>query len=1094
MQVHRFGKLVSGAASAVEQPSGHLLSPRLFVKDSKNHILFLIDTGSDVSVIPKKFAPNPEISVKYNLNAVNNSPITTYGIKELFIDLNLGEIHRWNLIVADVTTPILGADFLTAHHLLPDLKLKKLVNGINLCSVKCLTKSFVQNSVHLVTADINSNLVSKFPSVFKPPQYQKNPPHSVQHQIITTGLPIYEKPRRLHPQQHDIVKKTFNDMVNLGICQPSNSDWASPLVIINKQTKVRIAGDYRKLNNQTVPDRYPLPNLHDSTQRLAGKCTFSTIDLIRAFHNIPIFPDHKSKTAVISPIGLYEYNRMPFGLRNAPSTFQRFMDTVLKDLNFVFCYIDDILVFSNDNEEHLNHLNLLFERLEKFGLSINAEKCSFFREEVNFLGHHISPSGFRPTEEKIEFFKTLSPPTTISGLRSILGIFNFYRRFNKNASKYLAPLNDLLKGHTKKKDKSQIAWNSNLKADFEKCRESFINFTLLTFPNENAELLLTTDASGTAVGAVLEQIINNEKQPLGFFSKKLDETKQKYSTYDRELYAVYLAIEHFEYFLEGRDFTIATDHKPLVHIFTTNKRSKLERRARHIEYISQFTNKIIHISGSSNLIADRLSRPEINAINSQHSIITSNTISDFQKQDPEIENIKNQGYRDHIIQEIFFENSEKNSELKPLLCSFFNNVNRPLVPKQLRQPIFTQIHNLAHTGLKSTLKLIRSKFFWPQMTTDIKLWCKTCIQCQKCKITRHTKSQLCSFPSSDRFEHVHLDIVGPLPNSQGFRYLCTFIDRATSWIEAIPLQGITAEQVALTFMENWVSRFGTPLKLTTDRGAQFRSDLFNELCKFIGTLHISTTAYHPQSNGMVERFHRILKASIKCTQKSWTACLPTVLLGLRTAPRDEKGISCAEMTFGTQLRLPGEFYTSSEKIADGSEFVAQLRRTFQAIGPRTRSDKPSNKIFIPKDLESCDRVFVRVDRVKSPLEAPYCGPFTVIKRNKKFFTLDIKDKHDTVSIDRLKPAFELNSQIDVTPSFNIKLKADRPSFFSLLPFNTVDVQPTPSNAPNSPPLAPTTAKSSVTTSKKMPVNKKVRFSEPRQSSKGRLIKRPKKFL
>lgn len=226
---------------------------------------------------------------------------------------------------------------------------------------------------------------------------------------------------------------------------------------------------------------------------------------------------------------------MPFGLRNAPSTFQRFMNAVLKDLTFTFRYIDDILVFSRDAAEHASHLNTLFTRLRKFGLSVNINKCQFFCPQVDFLGHTISESGFKPTAERVEFFKNLTLPTTITGLRSVLGIFNFYRRFNKNASAILAPLNDLLKGHTKKNDKTLINWTDNLKKHFENSRNSFIDFTLLHFPVNDARLILTSDASNTAVGAVLEQVANNEVQPLGFFSKKLDESKLKYSTYDKEL-------------------------------------------------------------------------------------------------------------------------------------------------------------------------------------------------------------------------------------------------------------------------------------------------------------------------------------------------------------------------------------------------------------------------------------------------------------------------------------------------------------------------------------------------------------------------------
>lgn len=1094
------GKLIHRDVSAVQTPlfTG---SPRLFVLDKNSKLKFLVDSGSDVSVLPTKFAPNPDIEVNYKLNAANNSPIKTFGIHELNLDLNLGTSYLWNFVVAEVSTPIIGADFLNFFHLLPDLKLKKLINSANMCSVNCKSGSSNQGSVFLITQVPNSlvnRLIKQFSDIFKPPQYQKNPPHDVVHYIETVGAPINEKSRRLQPKILFEVREEFDSMLSSGICKISNSEWASPLVIIKKNNKLRIAGDYRKLNSKTTPDRYPLPNLQDSTQQLSGKSIFSSIDLVRAFHNIPVFPDDVPKTAVISPVGLYEYNRMPFGLRNAPSTFQRFMNAVLKDLSFIFCYIDDILVFSRDKEEHVTHLHTLFTRLRKFGLSVNLNKCQFFCEQLDFLGHTISESGFKPTAERVEFFKTLTLPITITGLRSVLGIFNFYRRFNKNASALLAPLNDLLKGHTKKNDKTLINWTDNLKNQFENCRKSFIDFTLLHFPVNDAKLILTSDASNTAVGAVLEQVVNNERQPLGFFSKKLEESKLQYSTYDKELYAIYLAIEHFEHFIEGRDITLVTDHKPLLQIFKTKKRIKLERRARQIEYIAQFTNKILHISGVSNIIADRLSRPEINAVNVP-KLITTSTLSDAQQTDDELISIKQNGYKDHQITEVFFCDNE---ELKPVICSFFNNINRPIVPKTLREPLFHQIHNLAHLGLKSTLKLIRSKYFWPLMTTDIKKWCKYCLACQKSKITRHTKSPIGSFPPSDRFEHVHVDLVGPLPISDGFRYLCTFIDRSTLWTEAIPILDISAENVARVFYRNWVARYGVPLRITSDRGPQFRSQLFNELCKLLGTDHISTTSYHPQANGKVERFHRTLKNSLKCQNKTWTESLPSILLGLKVAPKDESGISAAELTLGKQLLLPGEFYSDSKRIEDNFDFVSQLRKTFQNIRPKTQEYSNKN-FFIPKDLMSCKRVFIRIDRVKTPLEAPYAGPYTVIKRAKKYFTIEINGKVDTVSIDRLKPAYELNVEADNSPKPEIQHEKTlvsskpRPSFYVHLPFHTEPVVSTPTrNAERTDQkervpteLAPQGTQANVPKT----IEKKVRFADVTYSSRGRQIKTPVRF-
>lgn len=952
------------------------------------------------------------LEIVYTLSAANGSPIGSYGIAELCLDFHLPKPYRWNFVVADVQYPILGADFLKANHLLPDLTRGCLVDGKTFASAKGTVQSHSHSSIHLITSDSQLDervrkLLQRFPTLAQPPQYFENPKHPVLHHIETNGPPVYDKSRRLRPDIEKKVKQQFTEMSDVGICRVSKSPWASPIVVVSKESSkdIRVVGDYRKLNAVTVPDRYPIRNLYDVFNDLNGCKIFSYLDLIRAYHNIPVFTDDIPKTAVISPVGLYEYCRMPLGLKNAPSTFQRFINSILGDLPFLYVYIDDILIFSNDPIQHERHLEIIFERLHNNGLTVNFRKSRFFAESVEFLGHKISPQGFEPLPSRIELFRTMTKPRTITALRSLLGILNFYRRFAKSAALYLAPLNDLLIGHPKKKDRTPIQWTPQLDEAFEKVRSAFTQFTLLHFPNNDCTLLLTTDASDIAHGAVLEQVTNaGERQPLGFFSGKFSAAQQKWSPYDKELYAIYAAVDHFSYMLEARHFTILTDHRPLLEMFKTKKRIKLEKRSRYIEYISQFSTDIKHISGVSNIIADALSRPQIDAIS--HPAVTLDMIATLQVQDEEILQIGKNGYQEHQIRNIFIEDSNKS-----ILCSFFNNVNRPLIPKILRYRLFEQVHGVAHFGTNSTLRLLRSKYYWPKMTADIRLWCKSCGKCQKNKVTRHTKSPLGTFPDSDRFEHVHMDLV-VMKNIDGYRYICTFMDRSTRWVEAIPLKETTAETIARTFYEHWVSRYGVPLRLTTDRGPQFRSELFHELCKLLGTELIQTTAYNPKANGALERWHRVLKSGLKCRGKNWIKELPTVLLGLRAVPRDDTGISCGEMTFGRTLKLPGEFWIPSSKMVDKTVFVQNLRDSFSRIRPAPFLHKTRSNIFVHPDLKTCKKVYVRVDKVRLPAEAPYDGPFEVIKKASKYFTIRLKNgKEDTVSIDRLKPAYELNDSV-----------------------------------------------------------------------------------
>jgi cleavage and polyadenylation specificity factor subunit 1 len=815
------------------------------------------------------------------------------------------------------------------------------------------------------------------------------------------------------------VKEEFQQLAEVGVCRPSKSRWASPIVTIMKKGKLRIAGDYKRLNSQTLPDRYPLPNLFDSTAQLHDCVIFSKIDLIRAYFNIPVFKDDVEKTAVISPAGLFEFEKMPFGLKNAPATFMRFINEVLGDLPFLFVYLDDILIFSKNETEHTEHISIVFQRLAKYGLTINLNKCEFCVTDLDFLGHNISRSGFRPTDSRVKYIKNLSKPETINGLRRTLGIFNFYRRFNKKAAQTLAPLNDILKGRSRKNDRTPVPWTPALEQSFEKAKYEFSNYTLLHFPNNECKLMLTTDASNIAYGGVLEQItVLGKRQPLAFFSGKFSEQQQKWSTFDRELYAMYASCEHFEYLIEGREVILVTDHKPLLSIFRNTH--KLSRRSRHVEFIAQFSTNIKHVSGASNVVADALSRPHVDEI--VRTLLLEDIVRE-QTKDEEIESIRRNGYRDQVMKSVKINGIE-------VLCSVFQGANRPVIPKKYRLHVFKQIHNLAHPGTRSTLKLMRSKYFWPNMTRDIRKWSRACHDCQRTKISRHTKTELGCFPESDRLEHIHCDIVH-MEEDNGFKYLFTIIDRATRWTEAIPLKNITTEDVATAFATEWISRFGSPLTLTTDRGSQFTSEQFKEVCKFLGCHNIQTTAYNPKANGAVERYHRQFKAAITSHGKNWMTYLPVIKLGLRVAPK-KNGHSPAEMLYGKNLILPGEFLQPSTEITDTFKFVRNLREAFKEISPFSFSHNRKIKVFVPQDLNTSEKVYVRVDKVRKPLEPPYIGPFKVIKRCKKYFRLRYDNgKEDTVAVDRLKPAFILSDDqtdskepIIAVKKSNLKVKND----------------------------------------------------------------------
>ncbi len=639
-------------------------------------------------------------------------------------------------------------------------------------------------------------------------------------------------------------------------------------------------------------------------------------------------------------------------------------------------------------------------------------KCTFCKPDVKFLGFRLSQNGYEPTPERKKFLQELQPPKTISGMRSVVGVFGCYRLFKKGAAAALAPLNNVLKGHTKKRDRTPITWTPELTAAFDRAKALFADFAMMQYPREGATLILSADASDAAVGAVLEQLgENGEREPLGFFSTKLNETQRRWSTYDRELYALYAAVDHFENLVEGRRLILVTDHKPLIHVFSTQAHFKIQRRSRQAQYLSQFTTEIVHVSGINNVVADALSRLEIHALNVSAPVaeptfdFTMESLADAQASDTELQSMAENGHRDHTLSKLPIPGVAN----KTVLCSTYQDAHRPIVPVKLRCKVFNKLHQAAHPGLKSTQRLIGTRYFWPNMKADIRKWHRVCADCQKNKITRHSKAPVSTFPPSDRFEHIHLDIVVLKPTPDGHRYLCTFIDRATRWLEAIPLRNITAEIIARTFVENWVARYGVPAYLTTDRGAQFTSALFAQVAAMLGSQQLKTTAYNPRANGAVERVHRRLKDALRCrgAGANWTRILPAVLLGLRSAARDDTAVSCAEMTFGKALRLPGEIFSNSEEVQNTYEYVNELRNCFRKVRPAPFRQKKGERIFVHPDLATCRRVYVRVDRVKAPLESPYTGPHTVLKRTPKWYKVDVDGKSDTINVGRLKPAYEL---------------------------------------------------------------------------------------
>ncbi|KAG8175300.1 hypothetical protein JTE90_008310 [Oedothorax gibbosus] len=384
-------------------------------------------------------------------------------------------------------------------------------------------------------------------------------------------------------------------------------------------------------------------------------------------------------------------------------------------------------------------------------------------------------------------------------------------------------------------------------------------------------------------------------------------------------------------------------------------------------------------------------------------------------------------YLDDIL--IFSSSEEEHKKInlpdckKAIFCDLSTGTARPYIPKQFREHVFATLHNVSHSGARSTSKLVRTRFVWPSIGKDCTNWAKCCIPCQKSKIARHNKTPLGKFvDQTERFSHVHIDIVGPLPPSQNNYYCLTMIDRFTRWPEAVAIPDIRAETVAKQFYATWISRFGCPERLTTDQGRQFESALFRALSQLLGIKKLRTSPYHPQSNGLIEEFHRPMKATLKAYDTSeWAAALPTLLLGFRTAFKEDLRATSSELVYGQTIRLPGVFFDPTPTEATPQQLVEELRSHFGSIRPVPTSSHGRRATFVHPQMRTCTHAFVRHDAVRKPLQAPYDGPYPVLEKKEKTFDLEIKGERRTISIDRLKPAFVVADSPPINPSTAVDL-------------------------------------------------------------------------
>jgi hypothetical protein len=651
------------------------------------------------------------------------------------------------------------------------------------------------------------------------------------------------------------------------------------MFVPKKDGKLRLVVDFRQLNEITIKDRTPLPLINELKDRLAGKKIFTALDLTSAYDLIRIKPGHEWKTAFRTKFGLFEYLAMPQGLTNAPATFQRMINHVLREYLdvFVVCYLDDILIFSDSEEDHEEHVHKVLRALQKANLLVNPQKSEFHKTEVLFLGHKVSPGEIRMDPKKLEAVKDWKEPENVKEVQSFLGFANYYRRFLRNFGGIAAPLTDLTK-----KDKP-FKWEPKAQEAFDKIKELILSEPVLKMFDPKRPIELETDASDFALGAQIGQRDDEGNlHPIAFYSHKLHGAELNYPIYDKEFLAILNAFKEFRHYLLGshHQIKVFTDHKNITHFSTTQQLSG--RQLRYAEYLSEFDYVIIHVKGTENGRADAISRradldtgkPVTNEQlfeKTEEGHLRQKRIATAKRKQTMCDTkYARRTYRlengNKLLEDIILANEQIPEDERTDKMHVPENLTRPLTEELHEHPLH------GHLGINKTLARLQETYTFPKMKKMAQKVVNQCHICKKIKAQRHKPyGELQPLPVAERpWDSITMDFITKLPLSQdpatGEQYdsILVIVDRFTKFSYFIPYQeATTAEQFSYIFLRNIVSTHGLPAEILSDRGPPFFSNFWQCLMDRLGLNHRMTTAWRPSADGQTERMNQVIETYLR---------------------------------------------------------------------------------------------------------------------------------------------------------------------------------------------------------------------------------------
>ncbi|CAH2220926.1 jg25639 [Pararge aegeria aegeria] len=772
--------------------------------------------------------------------------------------------------------------------------------------------------------------------------------------------PVVYRPYKMSHSEREEVRNIVEELLKFNIIRESQSPYASPVLLVKKKTgDKRLCVDYRALNRKTIKQHYPLPRIEDQIDRLAGNKYFCALDLASGYYQIPLAEESKSKSSFVTPDGQFEFNRMPFGLANAPAVFQRTINLVLGNLryNVALAYMDDVLIPSRSFEEGLERLELVLKKFREAGLTLKPQKCYFFENNVDYLGFEISSEGVRPGIKKIESVKNFPKPKDVHNVRQFVGLASFFRRFIRNFGEIARPLTKLLKKN------SVWEWSQAQEEAFKKLKHALISRPLLAMYNPTLETQIHTDASKHGIGSVLLQKQSDGVfKPVAYYSRQTSPEESHFSSYELEslISAVIAALVKFRTYVLGLSFTIVTDCNSLRATFL--KRDMIPRVARWWSLIQEYDCNVVYKSGKGMIHVDALSRNPtmekagiIQAIDTFDIMtITDDWLTTVQLEDSEIQRIKK------ILTDKEYNNLleiHKNFVLKrERVYRITEDGLRWVVPKGCRWQILQKNHDeIGHFAFDKTLDKIKQHYWFPRMRRFVKKYVNSCLECALNKLPAGKKQGfLHPIPKETKpFHTIHVDHLGPFVISK--RKNCYILVIVESFTKFIVLKAVknTKSTSTITVLRDYFGTFGLPKRLISDRGTSFTSSKFKSFLSEVGVHHIKNAVASPRANGQVERYNRTILDSLAAQnhgkdERLWDDRLLQVQWGLNNTINKGTGKAPSEVLFGLRLTGVNEGKLVSEIDDDVVENEAsincdRLRKIRDEVDEHTKKSQEKQK-------------------------------------------------------------------------------------------------------------------------------------------------------